>query len=233
MQLPLLLENPPHWSALSQAERRISWRAATHLVRSMQELAGKGLQIVQAIIEDRPVIEWDHYPDDDVRDARNASQYFYHAHGGLQRPFEEHGHFHLFVHAEEIGLRRPHSKYASSPAHLLAVSMDAQGLPAGFFFVNRWVTKGPWLSAKECTFGLQHFQVKGRHGRREINVFLRSLLSLYQQQIAALLLQREQVLQHLCSERDRRSVFADREVEVLCYLPIKLMDDIAELENLM
>lgn len=37
----------------------------------------------------------------------------------------------------------------------------------------------------------------------------------------------------LCEGRDRRSVFADEQIEVLCYTPIDIMEDIAALEELM
>lgn len=229
--LPVAVNLQHDWAALSKAERQNAWRAAIKLVTSMQALAESGEQVVQAIIAGREVIEWEHYPDDDVRDERNASQYFYHSHSGLQRPFTEHGHFHLFIHPEKIGLR-PSGK-SVSPAHLLAISMDAQGVPSGFFAVNRWVTKGPWLSYAQCEKAIAHFQIKGRHGKKEINHFLRALLTLYQQPILQLLQRRDEIMSEQCLGRDRRSVFADKQIEVLCYLPIQLMDDIATLEEAM
>lgn len=233
MRLPLILKPIPAWSQLTASDRRSSWRAATDLVASMQMLAGRGQQVVQRIVDDQSFIEWEHYPEQDVRDNKHASQYFYHTHPGLQRPFSEHGHFHLFVHAEKIGLRPANANYLPAPAHLLAVSMNTLGVPNGFFVVNRWVTKGPWLDYAQCERGLRHFQIAGRHGSKEINIFLRSLISLYQAPILALLQQRDQLMQKLCVGRDRRSVFHDKKIEVLCYLPIKLMDDIAALEVLM
>ncbi len=231
LALPIAVNVQHDWAALSKIERQNAWRAASKLVTSLQALAERGEQVVQAIIANREIIEWEHYPDNDVRDERNASQYFYHCHTGLQRPFTEHGHFHLFVHPEKLGLRA--SGKSVSPAHLVAISMDAQGIPSGFFAVNRWVTQGPWLSYVQCEKALAHFQIKGRHGKKEINHFLRALLSLYQQPILQLLQCRDQVMAQQCQGRDRRSVFADKQIEVLCYLPIQLMDDIAQLEAAM
>ncbi len=109
--------------------------------------------------------------------------------------------------------------------------MDAQGLPTGFFATNRWVTKGPWLNYAACEKGLTAFVIKGRRGERDINMFLRALLTLYHGHILLLLQQRDAVMRELCAERDRRSVFADTGIEVLCYLPIHLSDDIAALES--
>ncbi|MFZ6870542.1 DUF6969 family protein [Undibacterium sp. Di27W] len=234
-KLPQQLKSIPDWTQVDTAELDSAWRAAIDLVGSMQSLNQQGRQVVGQIIGDAVFTEWQHYPENDVRDDKNASQYFYHAHPGLQRPFTEHGHFHLFVHAEKLGMRPSTSRYAPAPAHVVAVSMDAQGLPSGFFVVNRWVTKGPWLSLAHCKRALQHFKLgsgRGNKASKDINTFLRALLQLYYPRIIALLEQRDKIMASLCKNRDRRSVFADTDIEVLCYCHIDLMTDIAELEEL-
>jgi len=233
MKLPRVLNKTPDWTQFSDAELNISWQAASKLVGSLQALSEKNQQVVQTLIADDVFVEWNHYPENDVRDEKNASQYFYHAHPGLQRPFVEHGHFHLFVHAEKIGLRRPDPRYSPAPAHLIAVSMDAQGIPSGFFIVNRWVTKGAWLTKAQCEHGLQHFKIQASKGKKEINTFLHSLVQLYRHHISALLEQRDVIMAKLSEQRDRRTVFADQKIEVLCYVPIQLMEDIAALEAAM
>lgn len=230
MKIPLLLKPTPAVLQALQLPRAARLRAATALIGSMGNLGARGTQVVQHIVGDAVFNEWDHYPDNDVRDNANASQYYFHAHAGEARPFQEHGHFHVFVHAETLGLTRPQRKYAPAPAHIVAISMDAQGVPTGFFATNRWVTKGPWLDYAACEKGLAAFAIK-RRGERDINVFLRSLLTLYHGHILFLLQQRDAVMQTLCAERDRRSVFADQSIEVLCYLPILLSDDIVALED--
>jgi hypothetical protein len=240
MRLPVLLK--PQLAAkqkhtLTTEEKGRRWIAATRLVQSLQGLAQRGQQVVQEMIGAASFVEWEHYPENDVRDKKRASQYFYHAHPGLQRPFTEHGHFHLFVHAQELGLRSKSRRYEEAPAHVFAVSMNAQGLPTGFFVVNRWVTKGPWLSYAECEIAIDNFAVKGRQGNKDINCFLTSLVSLYRTQILALIQQRDVVVEKLCAQAgsvgDRRSLFANRQIEVLCYTPISLLADIEALEKLM
>ncbi len=206
-------------------------RAATRLVGSLHNLQQQGSQVVHRIVGDAVFSEWDHYPDNDVRDDARASQYYFHAHASKKRPFKEHGHFHIFVHPDALGLTRKNPKYAPAPAHIVAVSMDAQGLPIGFFTTNRWVTKGPWLDYAACEKGLSAFAIGSRRGDPNVNVFLRSLLTLYHGHILLLLQQRDAVMQRLCAQRDRRSVFADASIEALCYLPIDLLDDIAGLEG--
>ncbi|MFZ6849501.1 DUF6969 family protein [Undibacterium sp. RuRC25W] len=231
MKLPQILKTPHAWSDYTKADLNTALKAAAKLVRSMQTLSERHEQVVQSIIGGDVFVEWDHYPENDVRDDKTAYQYFYHAHPGLQRPFIEHGHFHLFVHAEKMGMRRPNPRYALCPAHLITISMDAQGIPNGFFVVNRWVTKGPWLTKEQCALGLKHFNIQARKGTKEINQFLQALIQLYQPTIFKLLEQRDLIVQKLSEHRDRRSVFADPMIEVVCYVPIQLMDDIASLES--
>lgn len=232
MQLPIVLKQTPVWKNLPIQEQKAAWKAAIDLVGSLQNLNERGEQVVQAIVGGREFVEWEHYPDDDVRDNKNASQYFYHSHTGLQRPFVEHGHFHLFVHAETLGFRKKDHRYEPAPAHLIAISMNEIGMPTGFFTVNRWVTKGPWLTYKQCDEGLNHFRIGGKHGKKDINVFLHSLVALYKENILALLRQRDEIMSQLCDGRDRRSVFADENIEVLGYTPIDIMEDIATLEEI-
>lgn len=231
MKIPTLVKPTPGTLHTLQLPHATRLRAATALIGSMGNLSAGGTQVVQHMVGDAVFSEWDHYPENDVRDNASASQYYFHAHAGNKRPFEEHGHFHVFVHADTLGLARSNPKYPPAPAHIVAISMDAQGMPTGFFVTNRWVTKGPWLRYAACEKGLAAFAIKGRRGERDINVFLRSLLTLYHGHILALLQQRDAIMQTLCAARDRRSVFADTGIDVLCYLPIHLSDDIAALES--
>lgn len=232
MRLPQLVKATPlYHSALPAADKRKLTRAATDIVTSMHNLAKNNSQVVERIIAEHEFIEWQHYPDEDVRDSRRKSQYFYHAHTGRQRPFNEHGHFHLFVHAQELGLRRPKPEHSEAPAHLIALSMDAQGIPTGFFSVNRWVTKGPWLSYRDCEIALDNFAVRGRQGHPDINRFLSALVIFYRQAILEVIKKRDEVMARLTEQNDIRRVFADQTIEVLCYRPISLLDDIENLEN--
>ncbi|MBC3882864.1 hypothetical protein H8K35_15830 [Undibacterium sp. LX40W] len=232
MRLPVLVKPQ---SLVTQSttptEKARLWKAANELVSHLHQLSEKGSQVVQQVLGKHAFVEWDHYPEDDVRDHQHHSQYFYHAHPGQQRPFVEHGHFHLFVHAQELGLRPVRELYSEAPAHLIAVSMDATGMPIGFFVVNRWVTKGPWLSSQQCEIALDHFAIKGKQGNRQVNTILSSLVRLYRQAILDLIEERDRTMVKISKGRDRRSVFADQTIEVICYRPISLADDIQLLEE--
>jgi len=231
MKVPLRVKPTPGLLQTLQLPHDARLRAAIELIGSMGNLGAKGTQVVKHLVGDASFRQWDHYPDDDVRDNARASQYYFHAHTSKDRCFEEHGHFHVFVHADTLGLTRSNPKYRPAPAHIVAIAMDARGLPVGFFATNRWVTKGPFLNYASCEKGLAAFAIDCQQGEPDINVFLRALLTLYHGHILLLLKQRDAVLQTLCASRDRRSVFADTGIDVLCYLPINLSDDVAALEG--
>ena len=110
--------------------------------------------LIQSWVGGVPVLAMEHYPPSDVRDDEQGLQFFYHCHraGGV-----EHGHVHLFAHATRTGRRRRGAGTGplSDPSHLIAVGLDARGLPISLFTVNRWVTGGHWLNTPSTLRWLQ------------------------------------------------------------------------------
>lgn len=104
-----------------------------------------GLNIVQKVLKGQGVFATlEYYPLNDTFDEGAYSQYYYHAHRGV-----EHGHFHLFLRQggmEEgtypllYDARNQKLDDIQTFAHLIAISMDDEGYPLGPFTVNRWVT---------------------------------------------------------------------------------------------
>src|SRR3989304_3771732 len=85
-------------------------------------------------------------PPDDVFGRDTPAHYYYHAHRGMPG---ENGHFHTFLRAPGMpDGANPVSYSGGEPwpagdealSHLIAISMDAYGLPVRPFAVNRWVT---------------------------------------------------------------------------------------------
>ncbi|MGC9269714.1 DUF6969 family protein [Acidiphilium sp.] len=88
-------------------------------------------------------VEWAHYPQPDAIDPTSRWRFYYHAHPESQRLRREHGHFHIFVPAPP----EPTAETAGGFSHLVALSVDAQGLPLRLFTTNRWVTDEVWQPA--------------------------------------------------------------------------------------
>lgn len=221
-----------HWEQLSDARLRAAMKAARRVVRSLETLNLAGDNAISRTLGREITVEWEHYPPDDVRDERRRSQYYYHSHADASRGFTEHGHFHLFVHSEALGLVRRRRLVRPAPAHLFAVSMRADGLPSGFFTVNQWVTKGPWLKRESCERGLDAFAVRRGVRMQPVSDLLSSLVGLYRERLSQLVVDRDLSLERERHGRSTRALLLDRKVEVLSFQPIDLVSDIENLERL-
>ena len=130
MRLPL--------DTLNGDEIKHSQRTAQRCVSLFQQVVSRHGSLVQAFVRGAPVVALEHYPPGDVIDARHGFQYFYHSH---RSGSVEHGHLHLFQ-------RAAHSARDRTPGHLIAIGLDARGLPVSMFTVNHWVTGGAWRDAR-------------------------------------------------------------------------------------
>jgi hypothetical protein len=174
---------------------------------------------------------WDHYPEAEVIDSTNATQYYYHAHRTSTR---EHGHFHLFGLLDADGSQRSPSAVwqdNEAPSHLIAIGMSPQGLPTRVFCTNQWVTKGHWLPAEVILNQLDQFIVRGPARWSHISHWLTGFVMLFRPQIAAALLARDVHAQKLRQRRHWRTFLADEAIEVINYIPINLHQQIAWLDS--
>ena len=203
-----------HWRRASDGEVAGAVQAARDSVAAFSDATATSGSLIQSWIQGREVVEYEHYPPDDIVDRRRGSQFYYHAHrdGDL-----EHGHLHLFWHATASGRRRRFRGVKASwtrtaPSHLLAISLDARGLPVGLSTVNRWVTDGHWFDAATTLALVERFalQLEGEHAAsaRWITAFVR----FYRPRIEALLGQRDR---RLARRADLAQALADQRLEVL------------------
>lgn len=186
-----------------------------------------------------PFYEDAHYPENDVSDRLTHSQYYYHAHRGPG----EHGHFHTFVRA--LGMPSniepaPYSGLAERPlgpdaiCHLIAISMNAVGLPIGLFTTNRWVTAESFYTAANTISLLDRFSIDHTDPCWATNRWITALLKLFRPQIVELIQQRDLVIENWIKTHPG-DVFEDRELEVASEASIDIDEQIeavdAELER--
>ncbi len=218
-----------HWRQATDQQVAGAVRAARDSVAAFNHATAASGSLIQSWVQGREVIEYEHYPPNDIVDRRRGSQFYYHAHrdGDL-----EHGHLHLFWHATASGRRRRlrHGQAnwtRTAPSHLLSISLDARGLPVGLFTVNRWVTDGHWFDADTTLSFVDRFslQLDGEHAisARWITAFVR----FYRPRIAALLAQRDQ---RLARRRDRSLALDDHRLEVLSLLRLDWAADLDAIE---
>jgi hypothetical protein len=142
--------------------------------------------------------EWTRYPQPDAVDPVSFWRFYYHAHPQSERLRNEHGHFHIFVPASTNG----RSKLPVAMSHLIAISVDAKGLPLRLFTTNRWVTDEVWQPADAM---IRHLKSPALHNAepRDVAKWLNHLIVMFESTIAALLTARDERLTTACIFRHK------------------------------
>src|SRR6266849_5102317 len=157
------------FTRLDRAELEAMAAAGSEILECRRVLARGGDTILAEVLRGAAGFgEWTHYPEGDVYDPLSHAQYFYHAHPTGQRMAREHGHFHTFRRPRGMPpgtrpLMMPELAIADAPAapagpavppaaqpnqgaendalsHLVAIAVDAEGVPLRLFTTNRWVS---------------------------------------------------------------------------------------------
>ncbi len=201
------------------------------LLNTYAKLATRDEHLLHDLLAGEPPRQWQHYPENDAIDADSGYQWFYHSHAPEDRPAAgEHGHFHLFA-RRLLWSRRLQSKAERAFAeltglpddrvdtrHLLAIGMNAKGLPVSLFTVNSWVTGDLMLSAPGTERLLE--QLRLRTGHAAIDAVLECVVALCMDDIRALLSARDMALSG--KRRRNRAVLSDTRLEVLSAQAITL-----------
>jgi len=225
----------PGLASLARAQLEAMHAAAREILECRRVLSKGGLDIVGEVLRGQGTFyENDHYPANDVYDAETHAQYYYHAHRA-----GEHGHFHTFMRRAGMPpgiapLDWPHAEpwpeSDEALAHLIAISMDAQGEPIGLFAPNRWVAGDTWYAARDTIAMLDGFRVDHAYPSWPVNRWLSAMFVLYRPHIEALLLERDSAIAAWRARLPHEDVLERREIEVLSYLPISVDNSIAELD---
>lgn len=218
-----------HWRDTSDSRFATTLACARASVLAFVDATAESGSLLQSWIGGRGVVEFEHYPPDDVVDLRHGSQFYYHAHRDGDR---EHGHLHVFCHATASGRRRylrsGHSRWTrTAPTHLFAISLDARGLPVGLFTVNRWVTDGHWFDAPTTMSFVNRFAMDAVEGHEHSCRWLTGFVRLYRPLIETLLVKRDQ---RLTRRSDLEEALNDHRLEMLSLAPIDWAADLDSLE---
>jgi hypothetical protein len=213
MRLPL--------DTLHGDERKHAQRDAARCVALFEQVVARHGSLVQAFVRGAPVVAHEHYPPGDVIDTRHGFQCFYHSHRGGS---VEHGHLHLFQRAA-AGARD------STPGHLIAIGLDARGLPVSMFTVNHWVTGGAWRDARTTVASLETVRLDAARGHRLAGRWLNAFLGLYLPVARRVLLRRDALLRQHGRGSSWQRVRRDRSLEVISRSRIDWLADMQRLER--
>ena len=227
---------------------------------SYRVLASTGRSLVsEALAATDGFYEWRHYPEGDVYDPGTHAQYFYHAHPPGERAASEHGHFHAFLRPRGMPsgvqpLMLPELAIPDAPAqpldpvfqparqpnqgedndrlsHLVAISMDASGVPIRLFTTNRWVTGETWYRAEDVLPMLDRFAIGNREPSEPLNRWITAMFALFRPEMRALLAARDAAIMNWRRRhRGKVHVFEDRRLEVASALSIDTEKQVRRVE---
>lgn len=208
--------------------------AGEELLECYRVLSKAGANVVGELLKGEGTFyEWNHYPDGDIYDNETHSQYYYHAHRE-----GEHGHFHTFVrHSGMPDGMVPVENTSDEEwptgtdrlSHLIAISMDPQGLPLALFTTNRWVTGENWYAGDDVIRLLDRFEIDHAVPNWATNRWLTAIVGMFYPQIVELVRERDRAIERWTPIEAEMHVFEDRELEITSFLEISPDEQIAQI----
>ena len=201
--------------------------AARTVIETITAMALEGVPLMLRVLPADDVRFWEHYPENDARDARCLSRWYYHIHTPGDRDPDEHGHFHLFLHRTQIS---DPAAYVVGPAagegapahvtHIAGLSINHAGIPVGWFVTNRWVTDEFLYPAPIMIAHLDRYDVDKTAEDPLVNRLLTAMVALYRRELADLLEMRDRAL--AASLEAEGAAAYEVGQAVLAYIPIDL-----------
>jgi len=247
--------NIPDLAQLPRSDLERMGAAAETALACLHSLASTGGSVVaEALGAANGFYEGQHYPEGDVYDPATHAQYYYHAHPPAERA-GEHGHFHTFLRPRGMPLgvqplMMPELAIPDAPAqpqgpvlpparqpnqgenndrlsHLVAISMDARGLPIRLFTTNRWVTGETWYGAEDVVRMLDRFAVNTSSPSSMLNRWISAMFVLFRPEMRALLMARDAAIMNWRRRhRGKIHVFEDRRLDVAAATTIDIEDQV-------
>lgn len=201
--------------------------AARTVIEAITQMAAEARPLMLRVLPEGEVHHWQHYPDNDARDARTRSRWYYHVHAPGDRDPAEHGHFHLFLHRTQLTdpaatLAVP-AKGEDAPAHvthIAGLSIGHDGVPLAWFVTNRWVTDEFLYPAALLAPQLDRYDVDATPEDVLVNRLLTAMVALYRKEIADLLAQRDTLQEGLVAQSGAAAYESGNAVLATC--PIDL-----------
>lgn len=177
-----------------------------------------------------PFERYAHYPTDDVDDVPRGYAWYYHAHEpGPSRPWDEHGHFHLYVYphlfaGKAAPVALPKQGDAARDAgivHLFGLCLSEQGAPVRLFTINRWASNEHMYAAPDLLAAIDRFALGRETPYPLVSRWLGAMVRLLQPQISWLLHERDRVLGE-ARKADPEGYSEDRSLDVVSTLEFDL-----------
>ncbi|WP_373486711.1 hypothetical protein [Blastomonas sp.] len=179
-------------------------QAALTVIETITAMARENVPMMARVVPSDKVLFWQHYPDDDARDTRTRSRWYYHVHAPGDRDPGEHGHFHLFLHRTQLD---DPSRYSAAPpegeeasahvTHIAGLAIDHMGIPVNWFATRRWVTDEFLYPADTMIAHLDRYNVDNTKEDPLVNRLLTAMVALYRDELCCLLRERDAAIARL------------------------------------
>ncbi len=208
--------------ALDPDTRKQARVAASTVIDGLNAFIAKGGVPLAAVLDSPRASEWHQYGASETDADTGGLHYFYHSHPARTTPPGEHGHFHLFARLPDAAVE------ADRLAHLVAIGVDARGMPSRLFTTNRWVTGGNWLPAGVTIALAEKASADSVQLADPVERWLCAQLGVFMPQVAALLVHRDRRIE--ASARGTQAL-EDRRTYVLSQCRVSLGEQIAAVEQ--
>lgn len=218
-------------------KRELQIAAAETVIESIVAMSQEGKPLMQRVLPEEDIKWWEHYPKFDARSKKCQSRWYYHVHKPGTRSDDEHGHFHLFLDKTQIkkssrSMAKPDyskNKKKARVSHLVALSIDKNGIPREWFTTNRWVTDEWMYPAKVMTDHIPLYNVDDTAEDKLVNKLITAMVCLYSDEIEDMLYERDAKLKEIGANRKNLELY-NKGQEVLSSRPIDLDAKIESLE---
>ena len=215
--------------SLGRVRRSRARVAGNRLIDCLQGFVDTGRAPLAHVLGDQTrATTWQQYQGTDGAPVDSTSgelHYFYHAHAMRGAAEAEHGHFHLFA---QLG-----ADVGGTPryTHLLAIGVDARGLPLRLFTTNRWVTDETWTSANRVIALTAKISAAGVPDDSCVQHWLRLQLGVFAPQIAELLRHRDRRMGLRLQRGGRPGLFEDRRIHVISQCQVSVEHQLMALDR--
>lgn len=203
--------------------------AAKTVIETITQMVQEQRPLMLRVVPEDGAKFWTHYPEGDARDKHCKARWYYHVHAPGSREEDEHGHFHLFLHRDQLPKGEPvkvlplkGEEAKAHVTHLVALSIDTSGIPRSWFTTNRYVTDEFLFSADVMIQHLPEYNVDHTKQDDLVNRFVTAMVALYRDEITELLQQRDARQAELFAEHGDAGYEKESGEEVLSYIPIDL-----------
>jgi hypothetical protein len=175
-------------------------KATLELLNLLEELERQGTTVIDLVTRGQTVEPWRLYPrEHGVFDRQTRCQFYYHTHGSDH----EAGHFHTV------------RLFADHTAHLVAISIGADGWPQALFTLNLWAIGDAYASAADLRRYVARFHLRDHVGPSRLVRFVNLVFRAFGPEVERLQDEKVAALARHRAAHPDLDVFEDRSLEIL------------------